>query len=81
MSLPEVKLSHRWVSEHEQEMERVNPWPPGRPLHGFEKKPITGPLLLVGYYFELDGVKYGASMAIDPFRGHAVSTSLTRRKA
>ena len=64
--LPKVELSYRWITEHEQEMERRNPFPPHRPLYNFEKGSIKGPLLQIGYYYEKDGKKFGAGIIIAP---------------
>jgi hypothetical protein len=64
--LPEVKLSYRWITEHEQEIEHRNPFPPGRSKFGFEKGPVKGPLLQIGYYYEKDGEKFGAGIIIAP---------------
>ena len=74
-NLPEVKLSYRWITEHDQEMERRNPFPPGRTKFNFEKGPIKGPLLQIGYLFEKDEKKYGAAMMIDPLTGNLAGAS------
>jgi hypothetical protein len=66
VSDPKVLVRYRWITEHEQLMERANPWPPGRALHSFELRPVAGPLLQIGYSFEKDGKKYEAAIMIDP---------------
>lgn len=73
---PKVNLVYRWITEYEQEMERRNPFPPGRTKFSFEKGSIKGPLLQIGYSFEKDGKRYGSAMMIDPITGNLAGAPL-----